>query len=471
MQESITKKIAIVILFDALLIWIAASFFKYGNTGQGSTLERITFLVNGLCMALMLARAWRNHPFSLDMVHSLFCIIFLWYAPIIQISGGYHVWGISYTPGDIARTNALIFLWLLFYNGGFWLFGKRKKPEKEKHAAPGFDEIPETYVLGLLVICVAITAVYLKKYGLRFGGFGTDNVLIDISSKSLSILVDHCVTALVVFSVIYILNWTGARNEKKIFGVIAVICLLLCCSPFSISRYAAGSIYSCLLITLFPSLRKNHRFAVLFICALVLVFPVLGLFRFETVGDVSSNEIINIITKIKDYYKTANYDTYQMLIATCQATDKCGFTYGRQLLGTLLFFVPRSIWPGKPVGTGAYVSKLLNFSFSNVSAPMVAESYIDFGVAGVIVFAVIAGVAVARIDASFWDKGFEKNNAGIKIGYIYFAAYFMFLCRGSLQSTFSYLIAYFAMLLLVAGTGKYLARMNEQKNSQRWRKI
>ena len=46
-------------------------------------------------------------------------------------------------------------------------------------------------------------------------------------------------------------------------------------------------------------------------------------------------------TEIKAYYKTENYDTYQMLIATCQATDKCGFTYGRQLLGTLLFFVPR----------------------------------------------------------------------------------------------------------------------------------
>lgn len=469
MQESITKKIAIVILFDAFLIWIAVSFLKYGNIGQESALERITFLANGLCMGLMLVRAWKDHPFSLDMAHCLFCIIFLWYAPIIQVSCGYHVWGISYTPNDIARANALIFLWLLFYNFGFRFFGRIKTPREEKRVVPGFDEIPETYVLWLLAVCVVITAVYLKKYGLRFGGFGTDNVLVDISSKSLSILVDHCLTAFVVFSVIYILNWIGARNDKKILGVIAVVCLLLCCSPFSISRYAAGSIYSCLLVTLFPSLRKNHRFAVIFICALVLVFPVLGLFRLETVGDVSSDEIINIITKLKDYYKTANYDTYQMLIATCQATDKCGFTYGRQLLGTLLFFVPRSIWPGKPVGTGAYVSEMLNFNFSNISAPIVAESYIDFGIVGVIVFAVIAGTIVARIDDSFWNKGFEKINAGIKIGYIYFAAYFVFLLRGSLQSTFSYLVAYFVMLILVVKIGKYLARLNKQKLSQRWR--
>ena len=100
---------------------------------------------------------------------------------------------------------------------------------------------------------------------------------------------------------------------------------------------------------------------------------------------------------------------------------------------------------------------------------MVAEPYIDFGVMGVIVFAVISGIVVAKIDASFWNKGFEKSNAGIKIGYIYFAAYFMFLLRGSMQSTFSYLVAYFVMLFFVVGTGKYLARLNEHKLSQRWR--
>jgi len=30
-------------------------------------------------------------------------------------------------------------------------------------------------------------------------------------------------------------------------------------------------------------------------------------------------------------------------------------TYERQLLGALLFWVPRSIWPNKPIGSGAFV--------------------------------------------------------------------------------------------------------------------
>jgi hypothetical protein len=72
-----------------------------------------------------------------------------------------------------------------------------------------------------------------------------------------------------------------------------------------------------------------------------------------------------------------------------------GLQWGHQLLGSLLFFVPSSLWSTKPLATGILLANYLinNYSmwFTNLSAPIVAEGYLDFGYLGVIAYA--AGMA------------------------------------------------------------------------------
>jgi hypothetical protein len=49
-------------------------------------------------------------------------------------------------------------------------------------------------------------------------------------------------------------------------------------------------------------------------------------------------------------------------------------TYGRQLVGALLFFVPSSLWPNKPIGSGTLVAENMlmtrySFWYTNISMP------------------------------------------------------------------------------------------------------
>ena len=63
-----------------------------------------------------------------------------------------------------------------------------------------------------------------------------------------------------------------------------------------------------------------------------------------------------------------------------------GMQWGRQLLGALLFFVPSAVWSGKPLASGIFIANYLiaNYSmwFTNLSAPLIAEGYLDFGPGG-----------------------------------------------------------------------------------------
>ena len=62
-----------------------------------------------------------------------------------------------------------------------------------------------------------------------------------------------------------------------------------------------------------------------------------------------------------------------VLIEVAKLCEEQGFRYylaGGTLIGALLFFIPRSIWVNKPIGTGATVFQATNqfYDFSNVAA-------------------------------------------------------------------------------------------------------
>ncbi|MGZ9034907.1 MAG: hypothetical protein ACXW25_10950, partial [Rhodospirillales bacterium] len=78
-----------------------------------------------------------------------------------------------------------------------------------------------------------------------------------------------------------------------------------------------------------------------------------------------------------------------------------GHTYGRQIASAVLFFVPRSIWSGKSFATGSVTSEALGFRFNNLSAPIIAELYIDGSFIAVIFGALALGYGYRRLDYLF----------------------------------------------------------------------
>ena len=67
----------------------------------------------------------------------------------------------------------------------------------------------------------------------------------------------------------------------------------------------------------------------------------------------------------------------------------------------MLFFVPRNYWLDKPVGSGYEMANHLNYTFNNISMPFLGEGYVNFGVFGVTIFAMMLGVFMGLVDKFF----------------------------------------------------------------------
>lgn len=84
------------------------------------------------------------------------------------------------------------------------------------------------------------------------------------------------------------------------------------------------------------------------------------------------------------YLLRVDFDGFMQIVSTVEylMRDIGSIRYGENFLGVVLFFVPRAIWPAKPIDTGDIVSTNLGFSYTNVSSPLPAESLMAFGYIG-----------------------------------------------------------------------------------------
>ena len=140
---------------------------------------------------------------------------------------------------------------------------------------------------------------------------------------------------------------------------------------------------------------------------------------------------------------SGGYDAFSIIEGARKYVEVADFTYGYQLLGSLFFFVPRSIWVTKPIGSGAMISTFMGQSFTNISCPLIAEGYVNFGILGVILFALVTGALCTVVDRKYWENAPENLNFSlIKVLYPVLPPYFFFMLRGDLMSSFAYTSAY-----------------------------
>ena len=396
-------------------------------------MERITFSVNGVVILSMFFRGLSGFSFSIDLIHSLFCLLFFWIAPIMQVSSKFTVWWLKFDEDDIIKANLFVLLWIACYRlGALWCGKKHWKTKK-----CSYSFVSKKLIFVILIIEILITTIFVYKNGL----FHSSTSFTETDSRALATLVDNIVCGFMTFGTMIIIAWAKQNKRSKLFIALSIVCLVLSCFPTALSRYAAGSIYCCLLLTLMPAMRRKHIIVVILFFVMVIAFPIADLYRYKAINEVSFSDIINKLKNINEYFSTANYDAYQMIIAGIQAVEKNGHTHGFQMLGVILFFIPRGLWASKPVGTGAYIANTLGWEFSNIASPLLCEFYVDFGLFGIVVSAIFFGYIVSKIDNTYW-QGQRNNLTLINVVYYFLVPYCLFLCRGSLLSTWAYLFAY-----------------------------
>ena len=267
-------------------------------------------------------------------------------------------------------------------------------------------------------------------------------------------------------TLLILLHETLRSGRKLLFSRMCVLVLLAILvayteNPLTEKRNGLGPVYLGVIFIFFESrLRSLNRRLLLLIASMALVFPAITVLTHNrgliTAGGAA---VPSVVDTLKDHYFSTNYDAWANIYTTVEMVERQGISWGRQLLGGILFFVPSSLWHAKPLATGIAIGNYLiaNYRmwFTNLSAPLIAEGYVDFGAIGVALYAVGLAWLVTRMNR-FGVAG--RNWASFPMA-VYGGFFLMFALRGSLMIAIAYgtagVLAFLtASTLLSAGSRK-----------------
>jgi hypothetical protein len=210
------------------------------------------------------------------------------------------------------------------------------------------------------------------------------------------------------------------RGEKyRILDYISVLPSLMAINPISSARY----VFLILVITLgcsFFKIKSNFQsemFVYVGVIVAILIFPNLDFARNE-------NGSLSLLSISESFEQVANkdFDQISMGALTLQTVRSEIAPIGRQILGPLGFWIPRSVWNTKPYDTSILIARDTGLRNTNLSIPLWAEGWSSFRFIGVIGYPFLLGYFAARI------KQQSKNSSG-KLGMYFFLSGSVFILQ------------------------------------------
>ena len=431
-----------------VVLW-AVFLLLFYDTGKDnpdlSPATLVTFFFNGGLFYGMMLCALRKRAFSIDLMHAFFLFSFMFFAPLIQYLKGEWCWGTDFPESRILFTNFLLDLWCFVYLAVRNLHPfRRKDGGLRERLQPPRPYAAVRVSRAFLVCCVLLSDVIAL---FLFARYGTDlfsratNTAFTFSNSSLSLIISSVVpafvtgtTALAVFNV-----RPHGRPVDWLLLVMQVFALLIVCFPFGMARFQMAVIYIGLALVLCPFFRKGPWFILIMVFGLVIIFPLVNVFRSLAIGEVNIGQAFaQVFASLVSDLTEGHYDAYTMFMLIQEYVEEAGLSYGGQLLGVVLFWVPRAFWPGKPVGSGQTAAEFFGWDFTNLSCPLPAEGYVNFGILGVVLFAVLFSLIVRKADNVFW----RGRSVFMKIVYPFVVPFVFFLMRGDLLSSLAYLFGF-----------------------------
>ncbi|MFJ6098197.1 O-antigen polymerase [Williamsia muralis] len=224
---------------------------------------------------------------------------------------------------------------------------------------------------------------------------------------------------------------------------IALLLLVICSNillnnPISSSRFWFLVIVLSLLF-LFPWSRSQAGVRSItggFVIGSIFVFPYLDAFRYTNAASTPSESGV-----VGTMLNKTDYDSMPQVGNLISYVHSNGFSFGDNLLGSVFFMVPRSVWPSKPIDTGSVLAEYIRYGNANLSAPLWGELYLSFGVVGVAVGFWALGRIYGRFSTS-WNQGFGLTGLTTQLSISTFfmipvAVYLVLILRGSLLQSMS----------------------------------
>lgn len=446
MYKSKLKKLIDSYLFIcASLIFILITVNNFNTDSTTNFFIVILFSINSIFIIMNLAKV-RDYPYSLDKIFYIFNFLFMFLAALFQYSASMYPEPYMGEISDktIIFSNISILIFMIIYSISYNLSPNIRL--KKKRELKNFFNIRKVSFWGTIIAIVGMVIMVVNagffNLFLRGSYFESANLspvymLLDRITRSMAIL-------LLTIHILYLKKYKSIYS----FGYLIILVLinLVVNFPTGSPRFWAATVLLGMFLILFGNFKNAKMFIYIFIISMFLIFPMMSKFRFNV------NEISwKISTDIYNSLLSGDYDAFKMLNVSIKYVLENGATFGNQLLGGLLFFVPRSLWPEKPVGSGAFVAGEQGWYFTNTSMPFIGESIINFGFIGIIIFAFFLGCIFKFLDVSYWKVHNNNNNniSYIEISYPFLIGLFFFFLRGDFLNTFAYLTGFLVPLGII----------------------
>jgi hypothetical protein len=297
-------------------------------------------------------------------------------------------------------------------------------------------------LLFLLQILLFFTCYYFYNFNYKYFFIKnySDDILINAVPKSVYLIFEFYIRPLIFNIAIAILLYS---SNKRII-VITLLIAIITNFPSSINRFSFASLYGTYLFIYILKFFGKINVNIISLCTIfgfISIFPILEVFRYK-------ENLLNL--NIFSLFESGHLDNYQMLSLAIEYSRN-HLSYGYGLLGALFFFIPRSIWPDKPITSGFVISNYFGLHHDNVSMPLLGELILNYSNLGILVYIIFIYLLIYRAD-SLIIKKLSDNYESFKfyiIIYIQLGILLIYLLRGGILSSFAYTIASVFSLLTV----------------------
>ena len=458
-EKTLDKGVIVAICALGILIVILVAYFIESASSKSliSGYVAASFILNGALAVICFLKSVAEAPFSLSQIHWAFYLTMFVVAPLSQYLNGYYPWDFVIPDSMYIATNVLLFLWGTLFEFVYHLNGVAKSHNS------GDEKLSFQYYVNKLPIitsanckralAVSVLAILatIALIGLN-GMFSRTEFNAASLEKTSGLILNAFIRPIPIFACLIVLLHSKQDGKLHLLPAVMILLALLAVFPPSVARNMVAGLYGGLLLITFGQFlfNKNGFFPIMFLAAFLIVFPGINGFR---VIDFSFDALIasfgNVIAGFSTGFLAGDYDAYSIVARSLMYIQTYGSTAGFQLLGALLFFIPRSLWPNKPEGSGHLVCEAQGQLYLNISAPLPAEALVNFGLLGLLLFAIITALICKRI-----DRWFAHSSSLMTLFYPTLLFMFFFIMRGDLLSSYAYTVgelSSFAFTAFISG--------------------
>lgn len=396
-----------VIIPGGLLLSIDQNFQLYSGAEKFWLQLGFWFLTNFAILRLIRLSRDPDLPF---MAMAFYVFIYVWCGviPLYQVSVGLLPWRILPSFANMAMCITIIASSIAAFEVGY------RPSRRAEFAGLGRDvgadrvsAITETRLIVFSVIAI-VFAAYFGPLTTPISTLLSDRATLLNEAAELDLtrgtrLVQTTLMRIPIF-ITLLTNLWFLRARRISFPLLLLVAVqiplfTLVSFPTAVSRAWLGgvllSFYFLWLATSNVRAMGIRTFAI--VLAMFVIYPLAHYARSSAL-----NTPRTLSESIFSTYTEGSFDVASMTAALFIATDGQEFeiSWGEQLLAALFFWVPRSIWDDKPVGTGASIGTALDFEFTNLSAPLWIEGYANFGWIGAIALLFLLGKVSRPVDSA-----------------------------------------------------------------------